>query len=431
MPVETLKSDFLAFALICAMTVLLLAGCGDENMTGPEPDPPAPDSILVDFSEQRQIIRGFGGATVFRLNEPLSEENMDRIFGTGENELGFSIHRIRVAPSSYGRDIELEHAQGAVERGAKVVAAPWSPPARIKTNNDLVGGSLKRDSFAVYAEYLNDFAQYMEDNGAPLYGISIQNEPDIEVSYESCDWTSSQMRAFLANHGDKITAARVMAPESYNFDHSFSDPILNDSEAAANLDIVAGHIYGGGLDPYPRAQNMGKELWMTEHLDTLTTWQANLGTGKEMHDAMAEANFNAYIWWYFKRFYGPICGSGCTGQYERPDREEGTITKRGYVMSHYSKFIRPGYHRVGVTNPATIPDVFVSAYDGEKPVIVALNMGESSQRIRFKLRNHSISELQRYRTTEDQNLAEETIEVSGNSFTRRLPPRSITTYKVP
>jgi glucuronoarabinoxylan endo-1,4-beta-xylanase len=99
-------------------------------------------------------------------------------------------------------------------------------------------------------------------------------------------------------------------------------------------------------------------------------------------------------------------------------------------MSHYAKFIRPGYHRVDVTDP-TLNEVFVSAYDGEKPVIVALNMDNISQRIRFKLRNHDISELERYRTTQDENLAQDTVQVSGDSFTRRLPPGSITTYKVP
>lgn len=411
---------------ILVVTALgVLAGCGD-NATGPEEPPPPPveevdASVTADFSEQRQIIRGFGGATVDRWSLDLNEEDLDRVYGNGEDELGFTIHRIQVVSDQFPsqRNAELEHAQGAAERGARVIAAPWSPPARMKTNNDLVGGSLKPDSFAAYAEYLNDFAQYMADNGAPLYGLSIQNEPDIQVSYESCDWTASDMRSFLANHGDEITATRVMAPESYNFDHSFSDPILNDSDAAANLDIVAGHIYGGGLEPYPKARDMGKELWMTEHLDTLTTWQANLGTGKEMHDALADANFSAYLWWYVKRFYGPLT-------------ESGEISKRGYVMAQYSKFIRPGSHRVDVSTSTESASVHISAYNGERPAVVALNMGETSQQVHFELQNSSASQLRSYRTTESQNLAPtDTVQVSDDGFTQTLPPESITTYKAP
>lgn len=421
--VKNLRVNALVISIIGITTLGLLVGCGD-NMTGSDPpeEPPDPsvhDSATVDFSEQHQIIRGFGGATVDRWSFDLSEEDLDRVYGNGEGQLGFTIHRLQVVSDQYPdqRAGELEHAQGATERGAKVVAAPWSPPARMKTNGDLVGGSLKRDSFAVYAEYLNDFAQYMANNGAPLYGISIQNEPDVQVNYESCDWTSFGMRTFLADHGDKITATRVMAPESYNFDHSFSDPILDDPDAAANVDIVAGHIYGGGLQPYPSAREMGKEVWMTEHLDTTTTWQANLATGKEMHDALAEANFSAYLWWYVKRFYGPL-------------QENGEISKRGYVMAQFSKFVRPGYHRVGLTGPSSVDDVYVSAYDGGKPAIVALNMGNLSQRIRFKLQNREVSEVRVYRTTQSLNLSPtDTLTVSGNSFTERLPPGSITTFK--
>lgn len=422
---RTSRRKALALIAVALTTLGLVAGCKDDNMAGPEPEPPPPsvvdDSVTVDFSEQHQIIRGFGGATVDRWSLDLSEADLDRVYGNGEGQLGFTIHRIQVVSDQYPnqRAAELEHARGAYERGAKVIAAPWSPPARMKTNNDLEGGSLKPDSFAVYAAYLNDFAEYMADNGAPLYGLSIQNEPDIQVNYESCDWTSGEMRTFLVDHGDKISATKVMAPESYNFDHSFSDPILNDPDAAANLDIVAGHIYGGGLAPYPTAREMDKELWMTEHLDTLTTWQANLETGKEIHDAMAEANFSAYLWWYVKRFYGPL-------------NESGEISKRGYVMAHYSKFVRPGAHRVEVTAPSSSDDVYVSAYQGDSSTIVALNMGNASRRIRFKLRDESLSQLQRYRTTETLDLASETtVEVSEARYTQELPPQSITTYTTP
>lgn len=410
-------------ALLVVTALGLLSGCGDNGVNEPPGPEPGPDTstveVVVDFSEERQVIRGFGGATVFRLHQPLSEADMDRIFGNGEGQLGFTVHRIRVISDQNpsGRDVELQHAQGAKERGAKVIAAPWSPPARMKTNDDLVGGSLKRDSFAAYAEYLNDFAQYMADNGAELYGISIQNEPDIEVNYESCEWTSEEMRSLLHDHGEKIEATRIIAPESYNFDHSFSDPLLDDPDAAANLDIVGGHLYGSGLEPYPRAREMGKEVWMTEHLDTLTTWQANFETGKEIHDSMAEANFSAYLWWYVKRFYGPL-------------KENGEISKRGYVMAQYSKFVRPGDRRVEVSEDESFNDVHVSAYKGENAAIVALNMGTEPVKLHSRLQNGDVSEVTPYRTRETSNLSEKNeVKLSDNRFTYTLPPESITTFK--
>lgn len=54
-----------------------------------------------------------------------------------------------------------------------------------------------------------------------------------------------------------------------------------------------------------------------------------------IHESM-ESNWNAYIWWYLKRYYSFI-GEGVQGA------PEGEILKRGYAFSHFSKFIRPGY----------------------------------------------------------------------------------------
>ena len=85
--------------------------------------------------------------------------------------------------------------------------------------------------------------------------------------------------------------------------------------------------------------------------------------------ALSLANFNAYIWWYLRRYYGPL-------------GEDGVITKRGHVMSQFTKFIRPGYVRVGATaNPS--PGVTVSAYKSEKLVIVAINQGRFPDALQF------------------------------------------------
>jgi O-glycosyl hydrolase len=70
---------------------------------------------------------------------------------------------------------------------------------------------------------------------------------------------------------------------------------------------------------------------MTEHLTghespEVNTWTLALALGSEINDCM-EANFNAYVWWYIRRFYGLIT-------------DDGNISKKGYVMSQFSKFIR-------------------------------------------------------------------------------------------
>lgn len=381
---------------------------------------PAPPPVSVTYnsdinlSSTQQTIRGFGGATVFRTD--LTDADINTLFGTSDNQLGLSILRIRVNPFGIGQwGTELSNAKRAKALGAIVMATPWSPPASMKTNNNTTGGSLSTTSYADYAAYLNSFADYMNTNGAELYALSVQNEPDIQVNYESCDWTSQQMTDFIKNNTFNFGNTKLLAAESFNFNQSFTDAILNDATAASKVGIIGGHIYGSGLKKYDNAISKGKDVWMTEHLDTLTTWTSVIATAKEIHDCMAVANYNAYIWWYIKRFYGPI-------------DENGQITKRGCVMAQYSKYIRFGYQRVDATNPTT--DVYVSAYKGNgKTVIVAINMSGSAQNIKFSMSGGTApASFTPHITSASKSLSmENSVNVSSGSVTYELPASSITT----
>ena len=82
--------------------------------------------------------------------------------------------------------------------------------------------------------------------------------------------------------------------------------------------------------------------------------------GEHIHRALVDGRFQTYVWWYIRRSYGPM-------------REDGQISKRGAMMAHFSRFVRPGYVRIDATaTPAT--NVYVSEYrNGNTVVIVAFN----------------------------------------------------------
>jgi glucuronoarabinoxylan endo-1,4-beta-xylanase len=409
----------------------------DVGGATPPPEPTDPtvlesDASVISPSVVEQNISGFGAATIFRLNSPLNASDMDKLFGIGEGQIGLSILRIRVATDDYARGIELEHAKLASARGAKIMATPWSPPAEMKTNNDLVSGSLKPDSYEDFANYLNDFAAYMEDNGAALEAIGIQNEGDYQVSYESCDWTATEVLNFVKDYGQLITNTKVISPESFQFRHEHTDLMLNDPQAAANVDIVGGHIYGTQVEnyPYPLALEKGKELWMTEHYTSsdrsANLWPDALLVAKEIHNCMVIGQYSAYVWWYGKRYYSFI-GDGEEGT------GNGVVTKRGYVMSNFSKFIRPGFKRIDADkSPQT--DIFVSAYSGEgKTVVVAINESDQTKEQQFVLTGTSRSIATPYITSSSKNLEVQenvNIEPSIDAFLYGLPPNSVTTFVI-
>ena len=396
--------------------------CSKPDNSGGTPPPPVivyDAQVTILGSENNQVIKGFGSATVF--NPPgttaLTAAEFDRLFGKGNGQVGLTYLRIRVAADDAWRNTELNYAKEVIKRGGKIIACPWSPPAKFKTNNSLIGGKLIPDSAAAYAKYLNDFALYMEANGAPLYAISVQNEPDWDPSYESCVWTANEMKDFLKNHGAQISATRLMAADLVNNNQTYINTIMSDDAAIANLDIFSTHIYGGGIVDNPTARSKGKEVWMTEHLDTSTNHVANLNTAAEIHNCLSTANFNAYFMWYGKRFYSAI------GQ-------DGNVTKRGYFVSQFSRFIQEGAIRLGtITNSRN--EVLVSAYkNGTKKVIVVVNTGtgEINQKVIFK--DLVPGKFTPYITSQSKN-AEQANEISSaadNSFTYSIPPLSVVTF---
>lgn len=367
----------------------------------------------IDAAHVLQYIDGFGASTAW--HGQLTEKEADAAFkNDNDSQLGLTILRVRIDPNRNNND-EMKNAQKAYARGALTFAAPWTPPASMKSNKSTVGGELKESSYAEYAAYLNAFADYMLDNGVPLYAISLQNEPDIQVSYESCDWSPSQMVKFLKEQGASIHT-RVVAPESFQFRRTMSDPILNDSLACANLDIIGGHIYGGGLSSYPLAEEKGKHIWMTEHYineDDITTCINRFA--KEIIDCMYR-NMNAYIWWYLRQ---PDCNLINRG---------GSFKKKGYIMAHFSKFIRPGYFRIDATYRLQ-SGVYMVAFKGAETVIVVINTSTSSKEQTFTFNNDTVTHVRRYTTSESKNLSNEgVLDLEDNSFSATLEGKSITTF---
>jgi glucuronoarabinoxylan endo-1,4-beta-xylanase len=390
--------------------------------------PPSPSAqATVDWNDGHQRIDGFGGAVVF-LNpasmDPVTDANMDTLYGTNNaNQLGLSLIRVRIAPDNTWADA-LSDGQKAVARGARILATPWTPPASMKSNGSTIGGSLLAAQYTNYAYYLNGFAAYMNTNGAPLAAISLQNEPDVTVTYESCDWTSNQFQTFCHNVAGLITNAPVMMPESYFYDFNMSDPTLNDSVAAANVTYIGGHLYNGPsgnpvvIQDYSNAHNKGKPTWMTEFYVNDQTIGTAITSAKQIHDCLTIGNMSAYIWWK------------CLGDANGLVNASGVPQKRGFVMAQWSRFVHTNYFRIGVNNNTNSA---ISAYKdpvGGGFAIVAINTNAGAAISQtFNLTNFTAGSVTPWITSSNLSLAVQSpVTVSSASFTYTLPALSVVTF---
>lgn len=401
----------------------------------PNPGDVADGDLNVDLQREFQTITGFGGisAVSFFGVDAVTAEEVDVAFGTGPGQVGLTVLRLPLSsdPDQFGD--ELPTARRAAELGALIFASPWTPPAELKSNGSTIGGELLPENYGAYADHLMSYQQFMADNDVPIRAISIQNEPDIDmfrpegpISYDGCQWSPDQIASFLKEQGPRFGSTQLIAPESFNFNRDWSDPLLNDPEVAAEFEIVAGHIYGGGLSDYPLARNAGKQVWMTEHYsdsgsepDRANFWPLAYGVPRELHRSM-EANFNAYVWWFIRRGYGFLFDSG-------------EVTKRGYFMSQYARFVRPGFVRVAVS-ASSVQGVEATAYKNGpgSVVVVVLNDSEQEQTVALDIFGSCVSSFERITTSETKNAESGTpVTLVDGRVSVTLDALSVTTFVSP
>jgi glucuronoarabinoxylan endo-1,4-beta-xylanase len=374
----------------------------------------------------RQIVRGFGASNVILWRPDMTASEVNTAFGTGDGQVGFSILRIMAEADSTRWHLYLSSAKQAQDLGATIIASPWyAPSSVVETVNGI--SRIRYDMYDKYAAHLNSFNTYMKNNGVSIYGLSVQNEPE---SNSWTHWTPNEMFTFMKGYANAIEGTKVMDPESWGFNRAYSDPILNDSAACANTDIICGHLYAGGLAKYPLAEQKGKEIWMTEYLsgenNSGNDWTWCLPVAQQMNDVL-QAGMSAYVWWNIIRYYGPI--SDGTIDAIKSSGNKGDVTKKGYTMSQFSRFIRPGYHIVQSTSSRGSVRITAAKGDLSKVVIVATNADTEPIVQTFNLQNSSVNSFTPYTTTSVKNCEQGNIvSVQNGSFTVTLEPLSIITF---
>lgn len=391
----------------------------------------------VNLDKTYQTIRGFGGMNCPSWGVDLTESQVKTAFGNGDGQLGFSILRIMVQDQKSNWSREVTTAKRAQALGAITFATPWNPPSDMTetvSRNNRSEKRLKPSSYGAYADHLNAFSKYMKEQGAPLYALSITNEPD--YGFDWTWWSNSEILDFTKNYAGRLreNGNKVISAESFAYSKSLYDGILDDANALKNIDIIGTHFYASDANTnvsffqYAKADQKAPtyERWMTEHYTSsdegengqvrADMWPDANDVSYEIYRAMVEGNFSAYVWWYIRRHYGPI-------------KEDGQVSKRGWCMAQYSKFVRPGAVRVDATKNPTF-NVYVSVFKSDKQyVIVAVNRSTSAKEFSFSGVSKGDSEWDKYVTSATKNLQKESaVKAEDGIFIANLDPQSTTTY---
>jgi glucuronoarabinoxylan endo-1,4-beta-xylanase len=390
------------------MFMLLFVGCPDAPPDEGGEDLAGTYTVTVDTATKYQYVRGFGGmsnAWNTGAGQDINVNDMEEMFNPAK--LGYNMFRIMIYPypiENILNNVEFPNHDNSDyydlvkkvnDYGGYVLASPWTPPAEMKEKGTLNGSDrLLPAQYGAYADYLKSYLQNMNTNGAPVYAISIQNEPNWAASYDGCDWTPNEMRDWfkqnghftdgIAGYGGGAATNYVLTMNGESANHpNINDAALNDPVSAAAIDVIGRHIYGNAQVRYAKALNMEKEVWMTEHnvnggnetsYPNDSTWDYVWKFMNEVDLSMRLNDESAFIWWYAKRFYSMI-GDGDYGTVE------GDVLPRGHALSHYAKFAKESW-RVNVETdiPGANPrqykqdstDVKVTAYESKDGSSISL-----------------------------------------------------------
>jgi glucuronoarabinoxylan endo-1,4-beta-xylanase len=349
-----------------------------------------------------------------------------------------------------GDEGQIWFMQEAAARGCtRYMSTVWSPPAWMKTNNNVIHGGLDPTRRQAFAEYLAAYVRgYREHHGIDIYAVSPTNEPDVTVNYSSCYWSGEELRLLVKDHIAPTFArnsikAKLILGENSTWSEAPALPSLIDPATAPSVDIVATHAYAGSGDgnPFPPipsrsgvlpvANRLHKTIWMTEVSagGVLPEIVDGLYWAKLLHTHVVENGVTAWLYWWAISIYP---GRGSLISFDSKNHTY-VAPKRLYTIGNYSRFVRPGFVRIFMEPPPQLGNgVYLSAYKNESTrqlVLVAINDNYRPEEIRLNLDSVAASSLDVYRTSATENLAQlEPEPATGSTLALRLSGSSVTTF---
>jgi len=411
----------------------------------------------VDWTNMYQRIDGFGASSAWRgtwtsnqanmffsTNNSIRYTNSDKTIISTNNGIGLSLLRNHIAPANTTSandtpsTVETAIMQMAKDLGARIWSAPWTPASGFKLPVGQDGGSYQGSGAnatnLAYASQLANYVVNMKNTyGINLYAISIQNEPDADVTtYEACYWNAQQIHDFTTNLynalvASNVSSTKIMLPESEHWQDpsNLTVTAMTDSVSSNMAGIIACHNYDGATGPTTLTKNSyGKALWETE-VSLLSGSDSSITNGvyygQRIYQFMTVAQANAFHYWW-------LIPANSTSNQGLMDTNANP-TPRMFVFGQYSRFVRPGYYRIGANNTGI---AMISAYNDTNSgnfAIVAVNTNSTSINQTFNLTNFSAASVTPWMTTSNLSLASQSpVAVSGSSFAYTLPALSVVTF---
>lgn len=350
--------------------------------------------VTMNLAAPAQVIDGFGvSGSIFGANgtAPATgggawSDAQYKLFFDPASGLGLNILRVGIANTDDGTATpwmdnnpgfsdQITGCLKAKKWNSSLIAygTPWSAPNACKSGGVQNGGTFLTACNASWSAAIGAAVDEANNVGCHLAYVSAQNEPDNGVnSGGAMTFTAAALTTWVKVLGPALAAhanpPTIMCCESAQWINAYTisgtgyiDNCAADPTCLAQCGVWGVHAYG---TPFGTVQAVGAlhslHLWMTEAswLDNssnlaMTGAGGGLATAVVMHNSLTTGGVSAYIpWWGV---------SGNTAQDDGLIEFGGNISKRFYVLGQWSKFVRPGMVRFGITGSPPA-NVSVSTY---------------------------------------------------------------------
>jgi len=393
--------------------------------------------VFVDPGKTFQTYVGVGGAitdasaeTFYKLPKTQQDELIkayfDKTTGIGYNIIRTNINSCDFSSDNYTyvaekdstlKTFNIEHdkkykipmikaAQQLIGTDMMFYASPWSPPAWMKDNNNMLkGGKLLDQYHDAWALYYTKFIKAYEAEGIPVWGISIQNEPMATQKWESCIYTAEEERDFLKEHlGPTMEKEGLKDKKIIAWDHNRdliyqrASTYLNDPEAAKYVWGIGYHWYedwSGGKPMYDNLRRVyeaypDKHLFFTEgcaesfKAGAYNNWALGEEYGRSMINDFNNGMVGFTDWNilldqtggpnHVQNFcFAPIHGDTKTGKL--------VYTNAYYYIGHFSKYIQLGAKRI-VAAPSR-SQLLSTAFLNPDGSVTTIVMNESDKNVEY------------------------------------------------
>ncbi len=383
--------------------------------------------IEVDTNQKCQMINGVGAAltwsSAYVFKNYLTPETRLQLFRelfTPEG-IGINVVRLTIGSSDFSRgnhsysetpDTSLSNFTLAMDMdevvpmmkeilavnpNITIIASPWSPPAWMKSSNSMVGGNLLKQHYGAYANYLVKYIKAMQEQGIPIYGITVQNEPEFGTATYPCMLMSAQeQNEFIRYYLGPRMAQNGLTTRIILFDHNCDSPqypisILNDSITRKYVDGSGFHLYKGEIEALCTVHEAhpDKNIYFTEQSGG--GWAPNFGDNllwyseTLMVKAMRCWSKTVLLWnLALDENDGPKNNgcSNCWGVVQVPSNGAVKRNAEYYALGHFGKFVLPNATRL-VSTMQKVSNVAFLNPDGSK-VLIAVNT--SGQPVAFTVK---------------------------------------------